>query len=193
MGPGPLYGMISIPGAMNAGTGGDDQVDENGIDVTNPDQVGIDSDPISLLAGNLPTNVTTELGASNTQDDSADADGDLTVDFGFVQGDPPAFTLGNMVFTDANGNGIYDDGEGTGGVLVQLFAAGADPLTASPLDATITATSANEAGRYEFTALSADLTLSTCLLQTLARRGRFITRFLLQVCRVWMRTLAQSG
>ncbi len=155
MGPGPLYGMISIPGAMNAGTGGDDQVDENGIDVTNPDQVGIDSDPISLLAGNLPTNVTTELGASNTQDDSADADGDLTVDFGFVQGDPPAFTLGNMVFTDANGNGIYDDGEGTGGVLVQLFAAGADPLTASPLDATITATSANEAGRYEFTALSA--------------------------------------
>ena len=64
----------------------DDDASENGIDSMSPDTQGCYSNVITLTAGALPTNATTETGLGNTTDDTTpgDANGDLTVDFGFV-------------------------------------------------------------------------------------------------------------
>ncbi|MBE7493782.1 MAG: putative Ig domain-containing protein [Verrucomicrobiaceae bacterium] len=47
--------------------------------------------------------------------------------------------VGNVVYRDQNANHRFDPGEGVGGVTVQLFAAGDDPLTATPVTGTTTA------------------------------------------------------
>ncbi len=80
----PLYGTISMTGngAVNAG---DDNVDEDGIDDSQPSLHGISSSPVILALGTQPQNSDVELGASHTSDDAADANTNLTVDFGFVR------------------------------------------------------------------------------------------------------------
>ena len=40
--------------------------------------------------------------------------------------------IGNLVFVDANGNGVADAGEGRAGVTVQLFQDGQSPTVAAP-------------------------------------------------------------
>jgi len=58
--------------------------------------------------------------------------------------------LGNLVWHDQNNNGQVDTGEpGIAGVTLQLFPAGADPTTATPLQTTTT----DENGHYLFTNL----------------------------------------
>ncbi|MBX7211274.1 MAG: hypothetical protein K1X78_23405 [Verrucomicrobiaceae bacterium] len=54
--------------------------------------------------------------------------------------------IGNLVFRDANANGKYDVGEGVPNVEVQLFASGADPLSATPVQSVFTGSD----GKYLF-------------------------------------------
>ncbi len=68
---------------------------------------------------------------------------DYTIDAGLVQ----ALNLGNLVWHDANNNGMVDSGEaGIPNVAVQLFREGDDPTTATPL---ATATT-DASGNYNF-------------------------------------------
>lgn len=58
------------------------------------------------------------------------------VDFGYYE----AASLGNQVWFDANGDGLLNNGEtGIPGIPVQLFRAGDNPLTATPVATTNTA------------------------------------------------------
>ena len=54
--------------------------------------------------------------------------------------------IGNLVFFDANKNGMYDEGEGKDYVKIQLFVAGQNPQTSIPVHETYTAFG----GRYLF-------------------------------------------
>ncbi len=127
---GPLEGALSITGVGPAGKDDDDS--EDGIDDLEPQTNGILSRTITLVAGGSPIEGTGETGSNAADDDSADADVDLTVDFGFTLPFGKV-GVGNLVFIDADHNGKYDDGEGVAGVMVKLFAAGANPLADAPV------------------------------------------------------------
>jgi hypothetical protein len=149
----PLAGASSIPG-LGTDNGADDNLGENGVDNANPSVNGISSSPFSLYYGFEPLDSGTEKGFAAHIDSAqgVDADGDMTIDFGFTGGTPIVQTLrvGNLVFQDANENGFFDSGEGVGGVVVKLFPAGADPLTALPLNTVTTESPTPTRGRYEF-------------------------------------------
>lgn len=131
---GPLSGLLSVPGV---GTG-DDDVDEDGVDASAPGVTGVSSRVFTLAPGTAPTDAGIEHGVGATDDNAMDASFDATIDLGFYDPASPVIGVGNLVFIDANGNDQFDAGEGIGGVVVQLFAAGADPLSATPLDQTVT-------------------------------------------------------
>jgi protocatechuate 3,4-dioxygenase beta subunit len=143
---GPLYNQLSITGAGQTDADLDDHVDEDGRDVLNPEQVGITSRSILLSIGGEPTTASGEVGAFAQSDSAADANANLTVDFGFAA----RMAVGNLVFKDANLDGIYSAGADTGvsGVTVQLFRSGDNPATATPIDSIIT----DSSGRYGFIA-----------------------------------------
>ncbi len=64
--------------------------------------------------------VTLTLFGEPVDDGDADPNSNLSVDFGFVR----ALSLGNLVWTDGNDNGVVDAGEsGIAGVTVRLLAA----------------------------------------------------------------------
>lgn len=145
---GLLEGMLSIPGAVLAG---DDDVGENGIDVPLPSATGVSS-AIANLTGDLaPTNAGEETGGFSGMDDGDDNNGDLTIDLGFRAPDPNAVGLGNLVFVDYDGNGIFDLGEGAANVTVQLFSASDDPSVDPPMAVMQT----TQDGLYYFGGLSA--------------------------------------
>jgi len=48
-----------------------------------------------------------EAGKGGAQDNDADKNGDMTVDFGLV----PLSSVGSSIFVDNNNNGILDEGE----------------------------------------------------------------------------------
>ena len=128
-----LSGLVS-----SAGASGDDETDddnnENGIDTPNPSASGTSSAPIALAAGTEPS----ETGKDNTADAGVDDNHDLSIDFGFTP--PTGAGIGNKVFADTDRNGILGSGEnGVDGAVVELFASGDDPLTATPIQSTITA------------------------------------------------------
>ncbi len=142
----PLWRLTSLPGVQL----GDDDQGEKGLDDPQPDLNGIMTAVFTLARGALPVDSGTETGGFNHIDNRNDADYDLTQDFGFAAPDPSKVGVGNLVFVDANGNGRADEGEGRGGVLIQLFNVLDDPQTAEPLAQMIT----NEAGTYLFSGLS---------------------------------------
>ncbi len=90
--------------------------DDNGAQ---PGGIGtvVSSPMINLTAGAEPTEANTFPG--NAQDNTADNNGDMTVDFGFV----PAMSIGSTVFFDPNNNGVQDVAnpleDGIAGVTVQ--------------------------------------------------------------------------
>jgi protocatechuate 3,4-dioxygenase beta subunit len=131
----------STGGASEPGPDADsdtDDSDDNGT--TNGNAIW--SAPVTLGVGNEPTG---EGATPGLADNTPDANSNVTVDFGLWQ----AVAVGNVVFADWNNNGKFELalGEaGIGGVLVELFAEGANPATATPIATTTT----NADGYYLF-------------------------------------------
>jgi len=101
----PLEGCLSSE-PTEANPNADVDNNDNGINNPNPGTNGIPTGAITLQGNTEPTN------------DGDGANGNLTVDFGFI----PLLNLGNLVWKDANNNGTRDGGEpGIGGVTVELL------------------------------------------------------------------------
>lgn len=145
----PLDGVVSMSGAQTGP--GDDDTGEDGIDDENPAINGIRTRIVALNVDQAPVDNGDERGLYKNDDSFDDDNFDLTIDFGFASSNPNAVGIGNLVFRDANANGVYDEGEGLDGVAVHLHAAAADPLTAQPIRTTTTA----EGGIYLFSNLDA--------------------------------------
>jgi len=132
----PLAGKVSLLGASAAGS--DDSVGEDGLDNPSPQNGGISSAEFLVQAGSLPLDsaVGAAMGENGFQADddngnSQDANGDMTIDFGFKPVDNTKMAVGNLVFNDLDGDGVYDEGEGVDGVLMELHRASDDLLLAS--------------------------------------------------------------
>lgn len=143
---GQLANLRSIPD-LNSNSQGDDDVGEDGLDTETPQFSGIYTRVFTLSVGGAPTDATTEHGAWATDDNANDPDFDATIDFGFYDPGVPVLGVGNRVFIDTNHNGLYDTGEGVGGVTVQLMPAGQLPTSATPLASVLT----NSQGSYLLT------------------------------------------
>ena len=136
---GVLYGMRS--------SSGNDPAPDPDTDVDHDDNgtlIGgsVRSSPITLLVGGEPTV------------DGDDANGNQTLDFGFIRG----AALGDRVWFDTNSNGIQDAGEpGVAGITVELLDGSGNPIDSDPGTAGVqpTITVTDGAGRYGFTGLNA--------------------------------------
>ncbi|MGB9738108.1 SdrD B-like domain-containing protein, partial [Chloroflexus sp.] len=131
---------------MRTSSGNDPTPDpDNDVDHDdNGDLIGgmVRSLPITLAAGSEPVN------------DGDDANGNQTLDFGFIRG----AALGDRVWFDTNNNGIQDAAEpGVPGVTVELLDGSGNSIDSDPatpgVQPTITVT--DGAGRYGFTDLDA--------------------------------------
>ncbi|MGD1865623.1 MAG: SdrD B-like domain-containing protein, partial [Phormidesmis sp.] len=107
---------------------------------------GKDSDAIRTLDGNIAE---TDLMLPGVG-------GFTKVNLGLIKDDDPKdATLGNLVFEDANGNGIKDGGEtGVAGVAVTLTGAGKDGIFDTADDISQSTTTSNN-GYYKFKRLAA--------------------------------------
>ncbi|HRK82670.1 MAG TPA: SdrD B-like domain-containing protein, partial [Saprospiraceae bacterium] len=106
------------------------------------------SNPFTLTAGDEPT---VEPGQGGTQDNAhpyTDANGNMTIDFGFV----PAVSVGSTVFLDENNNGLQDLNEqGIAGVEMTLYDVGPDKIRGNGDDRGVIATTVtNSNGDYFF-------------------------------------------
>ncbi len=136
---GVLYGMRS--------SSGNDPVPDPDNDVDHDDNGTL----IAGIVRSLP--ITLSVGGEPTTDGD-DANGNQTLDFGFIRG----AALGDRVWFDTNGNGIQDAGEpGVAGITVELLDGSGNPIDSDPgtpgVQPTITVT--DGAGRYGFTGLNA--------------------------------------
>jgi protocatechuate 3,4-dioxygenase beta subunit len=130
----------------SAGAAGDNQtdLDENGI------QAGAGNptySPVIVLAAGTES---TEAGANpgSAQDNAADTNGDMTMDFGFV----PNQSIGSTVFYDVDQDGSQDPNEGgISGVTVMLLA---DTDGDGDLDDMVATTTTDANGNYVFTTLA---------------------------------------
>jgi hypothetical protein len=106
--------------ASSANPDNDIDNDDNGVVIT---PTGIRSNAVTLSLNGEPVN-----------DGDTDPNSNLTVDFGFVR----AVSVGNLVWSDGNDNGVVDSGEpGIPGVVVRLIAAdGVTVLATTTTDAT---------------------------------------------------------
>ena len=96
------------------------------------------------------------LNSEPTTDGDTDVNTNLTVDFGIYKPTPlPTLSLGNLVWLDANNNGIKDANEtGLGGINVQLFNAGADGAKGGTDDVLVNSLATDINGNYLFTGLT---------------------------------------
>jgi uncharacterized repeat protein (TIGR01451 family) len=146
---GQLQGKLSVAGA---GTGAlDDNADENGLDGMSPQADGVRSNTFTLGNNTEPTNAGGETGYLNNEDGRDDNNYDLTIDLGFAAPNPTSVGIGNLVFLDGNGNGVFDTGEGVAGVNVCLFASTANVQTDTPMATAVT----GSGGLYSFANLNA--------------------------------------
>jgi len=108
---------------------------------------GVASDLVTLALGGEPTN------------DGDDANGNQTIDFGFQKYNPAnVVNLGNLVWLEANEDGLYNpaDGEaGIDGVKVELYEDTDNSGTFSAGDAVVAQTITAGGGLYNFTGLQA--------------------------------------
>jgi hypothetical protein len=72
----------------------DDNLDQNVLMAFKPSFTGVNTGTFTLALSTEPTNATGETGTSNTSDDTADSNTDLTVDLGFYPLPPPGTALG---------------------------------------------------------------------------------------------------
>ncbi len=118
---GNLLGHVSTPGAggnqgapdWNIADDLDDDTNENGIDSHHPATTGISSASIRLAVGDEPSNSGSETGQGTLSDDAIDANGNLTVDFGFTL-PSPATLCGDLLYLCGSAKGsnadAYDHG-----------------------------------------------------------------------------------
>ncbi len=120
----PLAGLGSTSGNGAAPDPDDDaDLDDNGDPA--PGYASV-SAPVTLTTGGEPA------GEGNEDGNVADADSNLTVDFGFV----PGLELGNTVFIDDDNSGVQDAGEpGVEGVVVELVDAAGNVVATDATDA----------------------------------------------------------
>ena len=105
------------------------------------------SGPVTLTVGGAPTG---EGATPGIADPARDQDSDVTVDFGFYQ----PVSVGNLVFVDANNDGLFDPltEVGLANVPVRLiFDANGNGLAD---DAVLLSTTTNANGGYQFTNLN---------------------------------------
>jgi hypothetical protein len=119
-------------------------VDDNGRNNPDPANGGIVSYPVTLAVDTEPTNE-----GSDEDGSYANADSNLTVDFGFFE----LLTLGNFIWFDSNENSMIDGGEfGVNGVVVYLLDGNGDPVLHPVTNQPISSTT-NIGGFYQFTNL----------------------------------------
>ncbi|HCN29746.1 MAG TPA: hypothetical protein DIT64_13575, partial [Verrucomicrobiales bacterium] len=99
----PLQNSLSISPASPVDDGLDDNHanGDSGVDSASPALTGISSPRLTLAEGALPTAATGETGFRAHLDDSADANGNMTVDFGFRAAGPSAEGCYHFAFNDA--------------------------------------------------------------------------------------------
>lgn len=93
-----LAGLSSLPGA-GTDNGVDDLIDENGIDSANPATSGIRSVVFTLTPGTESIDAGSETGKKADYDNEADANTDLTIDFGFLGSKPNNYAFWQAVNT----------------------------------------------------------------------------------------------
>ena len=99
-------------------TNANDHVDDDSNGMQTEPGAEVTSSLVTLRSGQEPTDADTETGRGNFLDNGADADGDMTVDFGFTG----TGFIGDRVWVDTNANGLQDAGEpGLAGVTVILY------------------------------------------------------------------------
>ena len=112
----------------------------------------INSPIINLKVGEEPAGPLTEGSQGGGQDDaltdSADEDGDMTIDFGLIA----PVSLGDTVFVDLDENGVQDPGEmGLAGATVTVFNANGTPVALDIDGNTYTnVTTTDATGAYTF-------------------------------------------
>ena len=145
----PLYGFVSsrntvLPDPAVDPDGNNSDVDDNGRNNPDPANGGIVSYPVTLTVGGEPTNEGADEDGSY-----ADADSNLTVDFGFFE----LLTLGNYIWLDNNEDSTIDNGEpGVGGVIIYLLDGNGNPVLHPVTNQPVTTTT-NSSGFYQFTNL----------------------------------------
>jgi SdrD B-like domain len=102
--PNTTYPLASSTATLSTGASTDVDANNNGTQAAGTGTPSV-SGPITLAAGTQPT---AEAGQGVAGLTAADADGNATIDFGFV----PPLSLGSTAFIDANNNGKQDSGEG---------------------------------------------------------------------------------
>ena len=130
-----------VSGDVTAAANTDDNGDHDDAAALN---TGVTSLPIWLTSAQEPT-------GEDTQDGN-DPNSELSIDFGFYV----PVSIGNLVWHDANNNGVYEPGlgeSGINGVTVQLFPAGADPTNPVNLIAQMNTGDGLGTGEYKFTGL----------------------------------------
>lgn len=155
---GTLAGLQLLGGP----TEGDDDVGQNGLPTSFPSSFGISSTLVTLEPGTAPAGGA-ESGLRGDSDHLNDHNIDLTIDFGFG---PPA-TLGDLIFYDVNGDGLFqpagadgilntaDDEVGLADVAIELWSPGPDGVIGGGDDFLIDNTKQTDfTGRYLFPELS---------------------------------------
>ncbi len=135
--PGGNYYVKVTPPADYLETGGtpataDDNINDNN-DGSQPGGPGTPLfSPVINLVG----------GAESITDGDADADTNLSIDFGLWS----SVAVGNFIFLDINGDGVRNEGESLGNIFVELYAEGATPGVTEPVS--VGATGCSCKGRY---------------------------------------------
>jgi uncharacterized repeat protein (TIGR01451 family) len=153
----PLNNRISLPGHSS----GDDDSGEDGLDNASHELWGLNSQTLSLSPGLAPAGPA-ESGFDATSDDADDTSTDLTLDLGFTL---PA-TLGTLVFSDLNADGLHqpngndalsntpDDEIPLSGVLIEFWSTGDDGLIDTPDDQLINSIETGTNGTAQLSGLA---------------------------------------
>jgi protocatechuate 3,4-dioxygenase beta subunit len=158
--PGNYYAEVTVPSGYQSSTGGigatgpfepapvaapENNLDGND-DGTQIAPTIVRSGTITLSIGGEPVGET-DVGPQSATDPAADNGSNLTLDFGLFRPQ----TIGNLVWNDANNNGILDiDESGIGNVTVNLWS---DPEGDGVPNEKLATTTTNLQGSYLFTGL----------------------------------------
>jgi len=138
--------VLKVTPPAGFATGGTPVVLDNGVDNDNNG-----SQPAGPGTAIFSPVITLTPNEEPVTDGDTSRNSDLSVDFGLFAG----ITLGNLVWNDADNNGLKGTGEtGVNGVTVELLTPGADNAiggSGANADTVVQTTTTNSAGAYSFT------------------------------------------